>query len=247
MRLAEAKLPGLLLTAALLLMIAGVPTVVRVPVAVAVVLAVGHAWALAVFPRPLLGPPERLVASVALAITALIMISLAIQVSPWRLTARSWIVGLGLVGIGAWRIASERADPEWSSSPKVDRTASVWRRNDARAALVLVAVLGVVGVIARQPLPPPDGVDGFTQLWLVPAGSGGELGVASFEMSPTTYRLELRSGTELVDEWLVQLRPDERWTVDVSVTGQVLEARLFRDGDATAYRAVRTPLGASPP
>jgi hypothetical protein len=82
-------------------------------------------------------------------------------------------------------------------------------------------------------------VEGYSQLWLVPRGDQSELGVASFELGATTYRLELFAGDTVVDEWEFDLRPNDRWTVQVpaSKAGR-FQANLYRDHDSSPYRRV---------
>jgi hypothetical protein len=212
------------------------PGLLRVPAGAMLLLAPGYAWSVLVLPRGLTGPVERVVSTLALTLTAAILVSLGLYLSDWGLETRHWAVTLAVLGSAG--VASERWVRHQSSASRT-RLGWPWRRRDLLGALATVITLCVVAALARQPLEPPAGVDGYSQLWLVPRGGQSELGVASFELGATTYRLELVAGDTVVDEWEFDLRPNDRWTVEVpaSKAGR-FQANLYRDHDSSPYRRV---------
>lgn len=244
-RLRDGRLLLLLTVVAFVVVVLPAPTVLRAPATIIALGLLGVGSSLALVPGRDVGWPVRLASALALALTAMILVSLAIQVSPWALDRASWAVGLYIWGAAAWVIAIRRA-PERSGEVASDRpTVLPWLApRSLLLTLLLVVVLIAVAGVARRPLPPPDGVGGYTQLWLVPGEENGELGLASFELEPTSYRLELWSGGDLAEMWNLTLRPGESWTVAVAPTAREVEARLFRGTDTQPYRTVRSPVRA---
>jgi hypothetical protein len=216
------------------------PTAVRVLVGAVLVLAVGGGLSFVVFPRGRVGGAERVLSAFALALTALIVVSFVLYLSPWRLSTRSWALALGVVGVTAC-LVSEVGHRRAGRSPhpaRITPRRPAWSTLDVAACVGMVVVLALVVVLARRPLAPPEGVGGYTQLWLVPDASGAELGVASFELERTSYHLELVSGQTVVQMWDFELAPNERWTVEAPPVPGVVQARLYRNGDAAVYRRV---------
>jgi hypothetical protein len=118
--------------------------------------------------------------------------------------------------------------------------------------LIAATVLAGTVVLARTPLSPPPGVTGYSQLWLLPKPGGYELGVASFELRATTYRVEFVADGTVVRTWdAIRLAPGQRFTQDVNAPGSFLEARLYRSEDppTAPYRNVHigTPLPTTAP
>lgn len=86
------------------------------------------------------------------------------------------------------------------------------------ATAVTLAVLAVM--LARQPAPAASD-DGYTVLWTVPERDGShtfDIGIENQELRPLHYKLELRSGDQLLDTWdEIELEPGEVWEEKLTV------------------------------
>ncbi|CAN5609958.1 hypothetical protein BH24ACT5_BH24ACT5_30310 [soil metagenome] len=186
-----------------------------------------------------LGWAERLAATIALSLSAAIVVSLVLYLLPWPLEARRWAAGLGGIGLLSYvfvGITGMRDENEPSGARAM--RLPVWRWRDVSACAGIAVTLIAVVVVARQPLEPPEGVAGYTQLWLVPGTSDAQLGVASFELESTEYTIELSSDSIVLERWTFRLAPNGEWTRSVPLTATALEALLFRAGETGVYRRV---------
>jgi uncharacterized membrane protein len=193
----------------------------------------GYALAAAVVPTR--RRVDRVLAALVLAIATVVIGSVVLDAASVPLRKATW-VGLALVVVGLARYAS-RARVE----PAGDRPAN--RLHLARREVLLLGAAAAVAAsavaFARHPLPPPDTVRGYTQLWLVPSGHGVHLGVASYELHRTRYRVELVEGGRASRTWHVDLRSSERWEVELPVSESTVEARLYlADRPSSIYRRV---------
>jgi hypothetical protein len=124
----------------------------------------------------------------------------------------------------------------------------------ALAGAALLTVLAVA--VAHQGARTQQEAEGFTQLWLVPAGEGGggggrggggggtvRLGVRSAEPAPATYTLRLTLDGVQTQSWpTLTLAPGQTWETTVTRPGDgggAMEAVLSRaDAPSTVYRRV---------
>jgi hypothetical protein len=232
-----------LAAAAAVVVIGGTPTAIRAPAGAVLLFLFAYGWSCLLLPRGTVDGVERVLATIALGFSLTVMLTLAIHQSPLRVTRGSWALGFAIVGAVPFVLTGHQRrtlDPE---PPRMRWIAPSSR--DIKLCLGALVVLAVTAVLARRPLPPPAGVDGYTQLWLVPRVSAAEIGVASYETSTTSYRLDVVVGGR-TQRWTFRLRPTERWKTTLPASGEDAEARLYRGGSATIYRRVSAPLTTVP-
>ncbi|HEU5088310.1 MAG TPA: hypothetical protein VFT99_12725, partial [Roseiflexaceae bacterium] len=90
----------------------------------------------------------------------------------------------------------------------------------------------------------------FTQLWMLPAEQttlpSVRLGIRNDEPAALTYRLQLRQGEQVLQEWpAIELSPGQEWQATVPIVNMAsssapVEARLFRsNAPDQVYRQTR--------
>jgi uncharacterized membrane protein len=223
-------------------LLAGLPLVLALP---------GYALGYVLLGSRALGTAERVALSVALSLTMTILGTLVLDVLSLPLSRRTWSLFLGTITVAA-AVAGDVGSSELRRDP---RTWRVPRVRDAAAVGLALALAAAAVVLARTPLHPPRGVTGYTQLWVLPRGPGVEVGIASRELGPVRYRLDVSTGEDVERRWTqLRLEPGEQWTRVLSGRslgrpGEAVTARLFRaDQPRSAYRRVRLrlePNGAS--
>jgi uncharacterized membrane protein len=203
----------------------------------AVLVAPGYAIGAALF-RPDEIPSEyRVVLSVALSLSAIALGGLLVQLAlPLnRLVLACLLV---LITIGAGLIAFDRRQTAPLNGNEAPRRRV---RINPVAVLALIAALGVAawGIeVATQGANDQLGKPRFTSLWVVPPrsgqGSGVSFGVANREGEATSYRLKVRRGSEIVEQWRFQLDPDQQWQAPLTASIPAVEGRLvgslYRNG-----------------
>jgi hypothetical protein len=201
----------------------------------------GYALSYVVLGTRVLGPVERTVVTVALALTVSILGTLLLDLLSLNLSSRTWSLLLAGTTVVACAIA-RRAQTD---VPRERSTRRAPRPRDVAAVGVAVAITWSAVVLARTPLRPPNGVTGYTQLWALPVAGGVEFGVASHELGPVRYRLEVGADEHATRRWVrLRLSPREQWTwlvPGVSFSpSNVVTARLYRaDRPHSPYRYVR--------
>lgn len=242
----------LALLAAALALVPGIPAVVSVVFAAALLLVL-PGLALVEARRPRTGPAaERLVFAIALSVAIAVVGGVLVNWTPLALDAPTWVAVLAGVTVVAGTIAIVRNRGASLSIPSPGGRHVV-------ARLVLAALaLGVTGgalALARTPLPAKS-VHGYTALWILPAKGGApaaQLGVESAELEPTDYLLEVRESGRVVSTRSIALGPGEQFRARIPILSvkhppAVVEAILFKRGSPTAYRRVRlvAPAPADP-
>jgi hypothetical protein len=216
----------------------GAPAPVRVALGLPLVTFLpGYALSKLIFGARL-RPSERLLLSVALSLAIDILGGLALSLSTWGLTTRSWAVLLGGLTCALALVSTRRrrAEPVRWKPP----------RGTLRVSFVAALCAGVTAVAIaadRRPEPPPSWATGYTLFWLLPQGqSTYELGLQSGEFEDASYRVELRVRGRLVQRWSMSaIAPSRRWTTTVRIAGGPrLDAYLYRvgAGKGTPYRHV---------
>ena len=119
----------------------------------------------------------------------------------------------------------------------------------AKTAGIIRSVVIVAAVrIARTPAP-QQGLEGYTVLWLQPAGrtrpNEAHLGVTSKEFTTAAYRLQLRVNGQITHEWpVIKLDPGQTWEYQLTLLPEqvgesAVEARLYHlDTAGQLYRHV---------
>ena len=185
---------------------------------------------------------ERALLSITLSMAIAIMGGLGLHFTSVGLNAESWSVLLAGTTLALWAVALVRLYGR-AEAP----APAPWRRPSYRtgviAGLATVITIGSL-VLARTPLP-ANHVDGYTALWIEPPNASGTVRIAveSAELAAMRYMLQVRHSGDVVATRTITLSPGERWewqlrfAVD-SARSSLLEANLFRIGDASPYRSV---------
>jgi len=210
-----------------------------------VFVAPGYAITAAVFPEKTLEPVERILLTLGLSLSVVILGGLVLDWTPWGLQVRSWAMLLCAVVVGASGIAVVRRRQRDGAT-----TIPVIGLSMAQVALVgLAAVLFAVAIaVARTPAP-PQGIQGYSLLWIVPVDGTDDrtvrVGFSSSELASTTYRLRLEVDGHVLHEWSsIALRPGETWEQNIDLppadhAKQPVEALLYRlDAPTEVYRRV---------
>ena len=209
----------------------------------------GYAIAAALFPPRSLGVPERLLFSLGLSVIATALTGLALNVTPWGLQTNTWAIALAaivlLAGIIAWR---RRGQDATITTVPVD-TRFKLRLRDGLLLVLALLVTGTAIGLTRLPVT-PDGVTGYTSLWMIPTNPGNSndfrLGLNSSEFTETRYRLQVSVGEQVVQAWPeLSLKPGEAWETTIGLRSdqagsETIVADLYRlDDPTTIYRHVK--------
>jgi hypothetical protein len=197
----------------------------------------GFAIVAAIFDGEELAPLKRVALEVAASLMVLVLSALLLNAFPFGLTTPSWAVWLPLVVIVGCVWAARRRGRAEQSGP---RFAPLARPSTGSAVLIGAAILiGAASIaLAQKPLPAKH-ADGYTALWMLPAGADEEavvVGVQSNEQDPAAYRLRVSQGGGSQSEtYRVKLDPGDEQTFEVAVpersAGRTrVVASLYREG-----------------
>lgn len=204
----------------------------------------GYAIIAAIFPDQSLSLIERLLYSLGLSLTIMILGGLGLHATPWGMQKYSWICFIAIVTLSASGVALYR---RWSRHTTPSRAKTGLSLHQGLlltlSLVVLISAIGVAyyGAQQQQTL--------FTQLWIMPADKVGantvRLGVDNFESVEMTYQLKLTEGNAEVNQWqYIRLAPGERWDTTVELPSEpsastIVEAVLYRiDVPNQPYRIV---------
>ncbi len=206
----------------------------------------GYAITSALFPKRSLGIPEQLLFSVGISIAVVIVGGFALHWTPWGLQAGSWVALLFSVTL----VASLVADTRWQRTAPISGMPLNFALDSRQGLLLGLAALVITAaiVLARTPLP-PQAIQGYTQLWILPASDKDpgavRVGISSMEFTPTEYRLQIMVDDQVLQEWpTLQLGPGEDWETSVllpknSSHTRIVKALLYRQDDpSVVYRRV---------
>ncbi|MBV9688719.1 MAG: DUF1616 domain-containing protein [Ktedonobacteraceae bacterium] len=209
----------------------------------------GYALMVAMFPRGSFGLAERLVFSLGLSLTIVILGGFALNWTPFGLRASSWSVLLGSITLGTCVVAlvRRRGQSVTSSARRGLRSLVFTVRQGlllGLAALIVCAAIIVSSVgVAQQPFA------GFTQLWILPTGGANpsnvaRLGVRNMESKAMQYRLSVNVDGKVVKVWSsIDLKVNEKWEVTLVLPqthhAAKVEALLYHtNAPTTIYRHV---------
>lgn len=219
------------------------PSILRLLVSLLLLLLPGYGMTVVLFPEPRLGTFERLLFSLGLSALITVLSGLILHLTPWGI--RTSTLSVALLG---WLLA-EAAVIARRENLQVARSIAMSVRlfNSFEWLLLGWATLIVMAAIyvAREPAP-PQGLEGYTLLWLQPADSPEEvhIGVRSEEFTPTNYQLRLQVGDALQEGPRIQLQPGESWESSFRAPPDLLDGGsvtvfLYRlDQPAEVYRKV---------
>lgn len=204
----------------------------------------GYSLISAVLPRGELPVITRLTLALPLSLAITAMGGLFLHYTNRELTPRSWLLLALVTGVLCAVALLRRQPAEAETSTRPLHFKPIHAAMVVAAALVLVSAVYIARVGTIN-LP----AEGFTQLWLLPAvfdtnPDTVQLGIENRENTSVRYRLQLRSGDIIVDQWNdIQLASGEEWETLVALSSgihvQGLDALLYRDdAPATIYRRV---------
>ncbi|WP_432825466.1 DUF1616 domain-containing protein [Dactylosporangium sp. CA-092794] len=225
------------------------PLAIRVPLGLLLAIALqGTAVVTALFPRPTLTRPERLVLIPAASLAALVVSGLLMHAAGIRLTSVTWSWAAAAVTTVAAAAAVLRlsrasaADP-----PRVPETGEPGPRRRPRRTmpLAIVTVAAVaLAVAAGWSVRSAERHDtaAFTALWTTEHSTAGRevlIGVHNQEGHPMQYRLEVSVAAQPPRQFTFGLADGEQWTSQQPAPpGQRVTVVLFKDGSADPYRTV---------
>ena len=233
--------------AVLAILVAASPAPWKALVAVPLVLFTpGYALVKALFLDREVKLPERLLFSVGLSIAITILGGMLLNLTSWGLQRFSVSLLLALVTMVASLIAILRR----VFQPRAIRHPTRLKFDSTSLALLVLASFLVFLSIGLAHLPAPaKGFQGYTLLWILPAGNGQEgyrVGLENDEFSMMIYQLQIEAGGEQIME-IPSLSVDrgQRWERLIEIPpehqGQYpITARLYRaDSPQDVYRTVR--------
>ena len=213
----------------------------------------GFALSKAMFPAKSLSISERLLLSLGLSLTIVVLGGFLLNWLPGGLQTITWSIMLILTILGASLVSLVRKSTEKSINlgncndlRMIIRGASV-----SQVVLLGLAFLVIIGAIwVARTGAIQQKYTNFTQLWMLPNDSIApntiRLGVNSMEQSEISFKLLLKSGKGIVFEsYLIELKPGEKWEKIVQIPTQLpnvglIEADLFRlDEPDVIYRMVK--------
>lgn len=222
----------------------GVPTWVRAPLLVPLVLFLpGYALAANLFAPGSVSSGERIVYAFALSIATTALAGVAVQIvfdlnrDSWALVLALLTVTIALRGVLVLESAPRRAIALPRAPLFVVASFAI------AAVLVVAAIVSAIGGLRDA-----QARIRFTGFWLVPAaevipapaGRSLIVGLRSHEGRRTRYRLLLRDGNRRIADQTIELRSGQAWEREISLPeqpgrGEVV-ATLRRDG--TPYRSL---------
>ena len=194
----------------------------------------GYAITAALFPPRSLGVPERLLFSLGLSVIVTALAGLALNLTPWGLQTSTWAIALAAIVVAGrrHRLARRRQDAAITAVP-VDMKFKL-RFRDGLLLGLAVLVTGTAIGLTRLPVA-PNGVAGYTSLWMIPANPGNSndfrLGLNSAEFAETRYRLQVSVGDQVVQAWPeLSLKPGEAWETTIGLqSNQVVSGTIVAD------------------
>lgn len=221
----------------------------------------GYAMVRALFPGKPFGNAERIIFSLGISLSIVIISGLLLNLTPFGLQERSWAVLLGVITLGASVVTILR-------QRRQGETAERWAgfkdlHFTFRQGLLLgIAALIVGGAFAVSIIGAQQQARaGFTQLWMLPASGTSKvnnsvrLGLSNKESTPMQYHLAVDINGKLIKDWpAIDLSPNQQWEFTLvlqkslpassATTPAKIEALLYRANDPkTLYRHVVLWLG----
>ena len=222
----------------------------------------GYVLMRALFHGKPFGNAERLIFTLGISLSIVILSGLVLNITPFGLQARSWAVLLGIITLGACAVAilrhrKQEEVPERRSGFE-DISFSFRQTVLLGIAALIVGGAFAVSIVGAQ----QQARSGFTQLWMLPASTTSKvnnsvnLGVSNKESTPMQYHLAIDINGKVIKDWpAIDLSPDQQWKFTLvlqksllatsAATPAKIEALLYKANDPkTIYRHVVLWLGA---
>jgi uncharacterized membrane protein len=211
----------------------------------------GYVLSQALLPLGSRDPVERVLLTLSISITVDILGGLLLNVLPWGLQAKTWIILLSLVTFLSCAIAWRRRN---NDTPTLSLSIKL-QGNLLQVAICLLAI-GFVGLsllfssqgVKNQPTP------GFTQLWALPVASNDttgtiQIGVRNMEKTTQIYNVKVLINDKLAHEYLGRtIQFEQSWQETLLVSLQKkqthIEIDLYLETQPDkVYRSVNLWLG----
>lgn len=231
---------------ALLIWLAPASTVVHLILGLLLVLILpGYALTELLFAKGQLTRTERLLYTVVGSITVATLGALVLNQLPGGVQTSGWIgLLVGVTLLGTLLGALKRQPTATAPVTRLPRL-----RISFNQLLVLAIAVGVAGIAVKTAQTPtsPQGLTGYTLLWMLPADDSSRLalGISNQEFAPTAYKLQVKVDQQLAQEWSnLRLAVNGRWAAELAVpatavAGHEITAELYRlDQPDQLYRHV---------
>lgn len=207
----------------------------------------GYAITAALLAPRSLGGVEQLLFSLGVSVAVTALSGLILNLTPWGLQTSTWAITLAVIVLVAGAIAWLRSGSDAAPVP-AERHSKLHFRDGIFVGLA-VLVTGTAFGLTRLPAA-PNGVAGYTSLWMVPASKGSSndfrLGIQSSEFTETHYRLQVSVNGQVVQELPeLSLQPGQAWETEFSLqsnqigSGPVVADLYKLDDPGTIYRHVK--------
>lgn len=207
-----------------------------------VVWAPGFALSMLIFMPGAIGGAERVLLAFATSLALTAIPAILLEAAGVRLGTAGFLITACVVTSLAAVPALLRLPP-LTEAPAV---AVAWRRPPL--ALVVIAIgIGLLlagTLLAARITPSPVGIEGSSAFAVTGAGPRSmRAEVISDERDPTTYRLTMRTGTELVEVARFTLPPGGAWrrALDRPAGSDGVELFLYRGAETDPYRRLVVP------
>lgn len=231
---------------ALLIWLAPASTIVHLILGLLLVLILpGYALTELLFAKGQLTRTERLLYTLGGSVMVATLGALLLNQVPGGVQTNGWIgllVGVTLIGTLLGALKGQPATT--TAAPRLPRL-----RISFNQLLVLAIAVGVAGIAVKTAQTPtsPQGLTGYTLLWMLPADDTSRLalGISNQEFAPTAYKLQVKVDDQLAQEWpSLLLGVNGRWAAELAVpatavAGHEITAELYRlDQPDQLYRHV---------
>lgn len=207
----------------------------------------GYMILTAVFTTDLLGVPERIAYAITLSMAVTALSGLLLNLTHWGLQPIAWVAAITALSlffgvIGFVRLLNVRVDMDADTAVMFIKLDEILLVVFAGGIVVLALFLARTGA-ERVPL------ESYTEFWMLPRVADDrqvfELGIRNREQKPVAYRLQLRTGNNLIEEWdMISLANGETWETRVVIPTRYMISPIFRanlyrlDNPASIYRQV---------
>lgn len=223
----------------------------------------GYALSAALFVNQPFKPVERNLIRLGSSILLAIIAGVILNLTGLGLNASSWSAGLcGFTLIGCLIAGLRRSKAGTGSilprkpNLRSDRKWGIIGLVRGGGLILFLSVLLTIGAIglAQTPISNPANLQGYTLLWILPAGSDStgavNLGVMNGQFTTTGYDLRIMVDNQVVNEWpAINLAPGQKWEIGAELPGNrtgstLIEAVLYKlDNPNTVYRQVNLLVG----
>ncbi len=190
---------------------------------------------------------EKAMLSLGLSLVLTVLGGLLLNQTSWGLQPGSWAAWVGGLTLVACGVALLRREQPFLLGSSFSPRRFSFGFSGGQMLMVSLATIMVVGAVIVARNGAEEIHTTVTQFWLLPASSTNsdslKLGITSTEIVPVDYRLELKAGDKVIQEWpTLKLEPNANWVNTINLPtdlgqGQKIDAFLYRlDAPNKIYR-----------